>query len=41
MAKDKDAELLLITPAGVVRIVNGRLGPVVAVRLPASEGQVP
>jgi len=40
MAKDKDAELLLITPAGVVRIVNGRLGPAVAVRLPASEGQL-
>ncbi|HLK68405.1 MAG TPA: two-component regulator propeller domain-containing protein [Bryobacteraceae bacterium] len=41
MAKDKDAELLLVTPVGVVRIVNGRLGPVVAVRLPASEGQLP
>ena len=41
MAKDNEAELLLITPAGVVRIVNGRLGPVVAVHLPASEGQVP
>jgi signal transduction histidine kinase len=41
LAKNKDGELLLITPAGVVRIVNGRLDPLVAVRLPASEGQVP
>ena len=41
LAKDKDGELRLITPAGVVRIVNGRLDAFVGVRLPASEGQLP
>ena len=41
IAKDKDGELLLITPAGVIRIVDGKLGPLAPVRLPAGDGQTP
>jgi ligand-binding sensor domain-containing protein len=41
MATDTDGELLLLTPAGFVRVVNGRLGPTVPLPVPASGGDLP
>ena len=40
MAEDADGELLLLTPAGLVRIVNGRLSPPEALPLPANAGEL-
>jgi signal transduction histidine kinase/ligand-binding sensor domain-containing protein len=41
MAADTDGELLLLTPAGFVRAVGGRLGPPEVVALPPSIGASP
>ena len=41
MAEDTDGELLLLTPAGLVRIVDGRLSPPEALPLPANSGELP
>ena len=41
MATDTDGELLLLTPAGLVRAVNGRLSPPEALSLPANIGDSP
>ena len=41
MATDTDGELLLLTPAGLVRAVDGRLSPPEALPLPANIGDVP
>jgi signal transduction histidine kinase/ligand-binding sensor domain-containing protein len=40
MAEDADGELLLRTPAGLSRIVNGRLSPPEALPLPANAGEL-
>ncbi len=36
MAEDEDGDLLLLTPSGLCRIVNGTLGPAEALPLPSS-----
>ena len=41
MAKDTDGELLLLTPAGLVRIVGGRLSPPEPLSLPANGAELP
>ena len=41
MATDTDGELLLLTPAGFVRVVNGRLGPTESLPVPTNGGDVP
>jgi signal transduction histidine kinase/ligand-binding sensor domain-containing protein len=41
MAEDADGELLLLTPAGLVRIMDGRPCPPEAVSLPANGGGLP
>jgi ligand-binding sensor domain-containing protein len=41
MAYDSDGELLLLTPAGLVRVVDGKLGPPEALPWPASGGDLP
>ena len=41
MAENTDGELLLITPAGLVRTVGGRLTPPETLPLPANSGEVP
>jgi PAS domain S-box-containing protein len=41
MAEDADGALLVLTPAGLSRNVNGRLGPPEALPLPASGGEPP
>jgi PAS domain S-box-containing protein len=41
MTEDADGELLLLTPTGLSRIVNGRLRPPEALPLPASGGELP
>jgi signal transduction histidine kinase/ligand-binding sensor domain-containing protein len=41
MATDTDGELLLLTPAGLVRAVDGRLTPPEVLPLPANIGDVP
>jgi signal transduction histidine kinase/ligand-binding sensor domain-containing protein len=41
MAKDNDGELLLLTPAGLVRIVDGKLSPPEALPWPANGGDLP
>ena len=41
MATDTDGELLLLTPAGLVRVVNGRLSPIEALPVPANGGELP
>ena len=41
MTEDTDGELLLLTPAGLSRIVNGRLGPTEAALLSTSGGETP
>ena len=40
MTEDADGELLLLTPAGLCRIVNGRLSPPEALPLPANAGEL-
>ena len=40
MTEDADGELLLRTPAGLSRIVNGRLSPPEALPLPANAGEL-
>lgn len=41
MATDTDGELLLLTPAGLVRVVDGKLGPLEALPLPANIEDTP
>jgi PAS domain S-box-containing protein len=41
MAEDSDRELLLLTPAGLVRTVGGRLSPPEALPLPANGAELP
>jgi signal transduction histidine kinase/ligand-binding sensor domain-containing protein len=41
MATDTDGELLLLTPAGLVRVVNGRPGPAEPLPVPANGGEPP
>ncbi|MFZ0962371.1 MAG: two-component regulator propeller domain-containing protein, partial [Terriglobia bacterium] len=41
MAEGADGELLLYTPAGLVRIVDGRLSPPEPLSLPANGGELP
>ena len=41
MTEDADGELLLLTPAGLSRIVDGRLGPAEALRLTANGRELP
>jgi PAS domain S-box-containing protein len=41
MATDTDGELLLLTPAGLVRAADGRLSPPESLPLPANIGDVP
>jgi PAS domain S-box-containing protein len=41
MAESVDGELLLYTPAGLVRIVDGRLSPPEPLSLPANGGELP
>jgi PAS domain S-box-containing protein len=41
MAEGADGELLLLTPAGLVRIVDGRLSPPQPLSLPANGGELP
>jgi len=41
MATDTDGELLMLTPAGLVRAVDGRLSPPESLPLPANIGDVP
>src|SRR6476646_6198945 len=41
MAYDSDGELLLLTPAGLVRVVDGKLGRPEALPWPASDGDLP
>ena len=41
MARDTDGELLLLTPAGLVRAVDGKLSPPEALPLPANIGSAP
>jgi signal transduction histidine kinase/ligand-binding sensor domain-containing protein len=41
MAEGADGELLLYTPAGLVRIVDGRLSPPETLSLPANGGELP
>jgi signal transduction histidine kinase/ligand-binding sensor domain-containing protein len=41
MATDTDGELLLLTPAGLARVVNGRLGRVEALPVPGNGGERP
>ncbi len=41
IATDSDGELLLLTPAGLVRVVDGKLSPPEALPLPANIGDPP
>ena len=41
IATDTDGELLLLTPAGLVRVVDGKLSPPEALPLPANVGDPP
>ena len=41
MATDTDGELLMLTPAGLVRAMDGRLSPPESLPLPANVGDVP
>ena len=41
LARDTDGELLLLTPAGLVRAVDGKLSPPEALPLPANIGSAP
>ena len=41
MATDTDGELLLLMPTGLVRVVDGRLGPLDTLLLPANIGDLP
>ena len=41
MAEDTNGELLLLTPAGLVRTVGGRLSSAEALPLPANTGELP
>jgi PAS domain S-box-containing protein len=41
VAEDTDGELLLITPAGLVRTVGGKLSPPVSLRLPTNGSELP
>jgi len=41
MATDTDGELLLLTPAGLVRVVDGRLSPPESLPVPANRGDLP
>jgi len=41
MAEGAEGELLLLTPAGLVRIVDGRLSPPQPLSLPANGGELP
>jgi len=41
MAEDADGEVLLLTPAGLVRTVGGRVSPPEPLSLPANSGELP
>jgi PAS domain S-box-containing protein len=41
MAKDTDGELLLLTPGGIVRVVNGSLNPLERLAVPATVRDLP